>query len=508
MPRLILAHDLGTSGDKATLFSEEGELVASSTASYPTHYGPGGVAEQNPADWWRAVGESTRAVMAKRSPGEVAAIAFSGQMSGCLCVDRQGTVLRPHMLYCDQRSVAQEKAFVEQGGADAIYRLTGHRATLANSAAKLMWVRDQQPEIYRQTHCFLNAKDYLNFRLTGRLVSEPSDASGTNLFDLATGRWSEALTAAAGLDGEKLPELIPSTGVVGELTSEAAKAMGLVAGIPVVAGAGDGVCAGVGAGSISEGRAYSYIGSSAWVGSTSQSPLLDPEKRTFTFAHAVPGLFHLCGAMQTGAASYAWLKREICQEEEAAARDKGESPYARMDQLAASSPPGAHGLLFLPYLLGERSPRWNSHARAAFIGLTMAHQRSDLARAVLEGVAFNLAIIFDVFREAGAVQGDLLVIGGGARSDLWQQILADVFQVRVARPNFLEEATSIGAAVIAGVGAGIYPDFQVVDRFFRLVDHCDPVAERRAVYQDSRRLFDRLYQALEPVFPDFTGALA
>lgn len=503
MDRLLLAHDLGTSGDKATLFSEMGELIASSSHAYPTDYGPGGVAEQDANHWWEAVCAATKSLLAGRDKSRVAAIAFSGQMMGCLCVDRAGVPLRKHILYCDQRSVEQERAFIAGGGADDIYRTTGHRASASYAATKLMWVRDREPAVYAKTHKMLNAKDWLNFRLTGRMVSEPTDASGTNLFDLKGGAWSSRLVEAAGLDGDKLPELIHSTDIVGELTREAADALGLVPGIPVAAGAGDGLCAGVGAGSVAAGRTYNYLGSSSWVATSSPEPVLDPQKRTFTWAHVVKGLYHPCGTMQTAAASYEWLRREICREEAEKGGAEGRSAFEVMNETAAASPAGANGLIYLPYLLGERSPRWNPLARGGFVGLTMAHTRSDIVRSVLEGVSMNLAVIINIFREQGAAIDDIVVIGGGAKGGLWRRIMADVYESRILRPNYLEEATSIGAAIIAGVGAGLYRDFSVVDRFFTIVDSTEPDPATKATYARNKRIFEKIYQAIEPLFPEF-----
>ncbi|MDR1744504.1 MAG: FGGY-family carbohydrate kinase, partial [Planctomycetota bacterium] len=401
MSRLLLAHDLGTTGNKATIFSEEGELIDSVSHEYPTEYAPGGFVEQDPDHWWESVRATTQKLMASHDPGSVAAISFSGQMMGCLCVDKNGVPLRKHILYSDQRSTAQEKAFREKGGADAIYRITGHRASASYGATKLMWVRDNQPDIYKKTHRMLNAKDYITFRLTGRMIAEPTDASSTNLYDLVKGDWSDDLVAAAGIRRDVLPEIIPSIGVVGELTRETAEAIGLRPGIPVVAGAGDGMAAGVGAGSVAPGLTYNYLGSSSWIATTSATPLYDPAQRTFTWAHAVPGMFHPTGTMQTAAGSYAWLKREICHEEAARAEAAGKSAYAFMNETAAAASPGCNGLLYLPYLLGERSPRWNPLARGGFVGLTMTHTRGDVARSVLEGVSMNLAVILNIFREQG-----------------------------------------------------------------------------------------------------------
>lgn len=503
MSKLLLAHDLGTTGNKATIFSEEGTLIDSASHEYPTAYAPGGVAEQDPERWWESVCATTRRLMARHDPSRVAAIAFSGQMMGCLCVDRNGVPLRKHMLYCDQRSVEQERAFMDRGGADEIYRITGHRASASYGAAKLMWVRDHQPAIYKKTYKMLNAKDYLTFRLTGRMVAEPTDASSTNLYDLVAGDWSDDLLKAAGLERSLLPEIVPSTAIVGELVRDAAEAIGLRPGIPVAAGAGDGMCAGVGAGSVAPGLTYNYLGSSSWIATTSEKPLYDPLKRTFTWAHAVPGTFHPTGTMQTAAASYAWLRREICREETARADALGRSPYDLMNETAASSPPGANGLIYLPYLLGERTPRWNPLARGAFVGLTMTHTRGDLVRSVLEGVSMNLAVIVDIFREQGMKIDSISVIGGGAKGELWRRIMADVYEVEVRRPNYLEEATSIGAAIIGGVAAGVYKDFSVVDNFLRIVDSVKPDPGNLEIYRARKKLFETLYQALEPTFPDF-----
>ena len=503
MEKLLLAHDLGTSGNKATLFGENGDLIASVNHEYPTHYAPGNIAEQSPDDWWEAVRITTNKLLEGREAGRVAGIAFSGQMMGCLCVDKQGRPLRDHMLYCDQRAVEQAAAFAGRAGADEVYQITGHRPSASYSAAKLMWVRDNQPDVYKKTHRMLNAKDYLNFRLTGRMVTEPVDASGTNLYDLEGGVWSEKLTAAAGLDPAMLPEIIPSTGIVGELTHEAAASLGLKAGVPVAAGAGDGVAAGVGAGSVAPGLTYNYLGSSSWIAATSEKPLYDPQRRTFNWAHAVPGLFHPCGTMQTAAASYAWLRREICHEEATRAEAFGKSPYEFMDETAAGSPPGSNSLLYLPYLMGERTPRWNPLTRGGFVGLTINHTRADMVRSVLEGVAMNLSFIVDIFRSHGVGVDKLTVIGGGARSGLWRTIMADVYETEVRRPNFLEEATAIGAAIIAGVGSGVYRDFSVVDRFFRIVDAVPCNSGNLDVYRRNKVLFDKIYQALEPLFPDF-----
>jgi xylulokinase len=500
--RYILAHDLGTSGDKATLFSiEDCALAKSFTSPYGTRYFNGNWAEQDSGDWWRAVVEATRAVVVGIDPREIAVISFSGQMMGCLCVDSAGNPLRPALLYCDQRAVEQERRLLSRIDPYDFYKTTGHRASASYSAAKLMWIKDREPETYARTHKMLHAKDYLNFRLTGVMRSEHSDASGTNLLDLKKLDWSERLVAVAGLDGDKLPELARSTDIVGELLPGPAAELGLCAGIPVAAGAGDGLCAGVGAGSTAPGATYNYLGTSSWIATTSAEPIYDDERmRTFVWAHAVPGLYHPCGTMQTAGGAYAWARGVLGAFERAVAGELGADSWELMNARAEASPPGANGVVFLPYLLGERTPRWNPDAKGAYLGLTLEHTRNDLIRATLEGISMNLSVILEIFRTRSPVPA-VTVIGGGAKGRTWRRIMADVYEARIDVPNYLEEATSMGAAVIGGVGAGVFRDFSAADRFLSVVDRVEPNPVVYGTYRSAKALFDECYDALEGLFP-------
>lgn len=506
MDKLILAHDLGTSANKATLFGEDGKLVASATHPYESDFRTGGIAEQNPDDWWKAVCITTRTLLESHDRDRVAAIAFSGFMMGCLCVDRNGTPLRPHMLYCDQRATAETDRFVARSGRERIYRISGNPASAVYSGPKYMWVKEHEPEIYARTHKFLNAKDYMTFKLTGRLLTDYTDASGSLLYDLEKWEWSAPLIGEAGLDPDKFPEIVESTAVAGELTRAAADELGLRPGIPVMAGAADGMCAGVGAGSIAPGDAYACIGSSAWAGLTTDRPLYEPRIRNLTFAHCVPGLFHHLGTMLTGGSVYAWLRKLICLDLTGEAEREGVSAYELMNREAASSPPGARGLLFLPYIMGERSPKWNHLARAGFIGLDMTHTRGDMIRAAMEGVTLNLGLIVDIMRDMGVTIDEMVLIGGGARGEIWRRNLADCANAVIARSNYLDEATSIGAAIIAGIGAGMYRDFSVARQFFAIVDRVRPDPANVRMYAERKALFDRVYDALEPLMPEFARA--
>jgi len=498
----ILAHDLGTTGNKASLFDRAGKVVASAFRSYDTYYpGPNQV-EQNPDDWWHAVCEATRDLLAasRIDPAAVACVTFSGQMMGCVPVDRQGRAVRRALIWADTRAVAQAERALERIGMVEAYRITGHRASASYSAAKIAWLRDHEPEVYDAAHKFLHAKDYVVARLTGQFASDYSDASGTNLYDLQERAWSGPMLEAFGLQEASLPALHSSTDVVGEVTGWAAEQTGLAKGTPVVIGGGDGSCAATGAGVVREGSAYNYIGSSSWIGIATRHPVYDPGLRTFTFAHLVPGLFTPTGTMQAAGASYQWLRDTVCLNEKQAAAERNLNVYDLMNLEAERSPAGANGLLYLPYLLGERSPRWNPDARGAFIGLSAAHTHADLVRATLEGVSLNLAVILNAFREQGVAVEAMRVIGGGANGRVWRQILADIYGIPVLRPALLAEATSLGAALAGGVGVGLYPDFSLAEQLTPVIDQTLPNPIHAEDYRRAYDLFNRTYTAMEPVF--------
>jgi xylulokinase len=500
--QIILAHDLGTTGNKASLVDCEGRVLASSFTGYGLELPRVNWVEQNPEDWWQAVCASTRQLLvsAKAPAGQIACVVFSGQMMGCVAVDRQARPLRNALIWADMRAVDEAQAIIDGVGMEEAYRITGHRASSSYSGAKILWVRNHQPDLFAQTHKFLHAKDFIVARLTGRFVTDYSDASGMNLYDLQAGDWSDRILDAIGLDRALLPELHASTDVVGEVTPEAAEAAGLAAGTPVVIGGGDGCCAATGAGVVREGSAYNYIGSSSWIALATAAPIFDPTMRTFTWAHLVPGMFSPCGTMQAAGGSYQWLRDNLCLPEKDAAEGLGLSPYELMNLQVEGSPAGANGLLFLPYLLGERSPRWNPKARGGFIGLTMKHSRADMIRAGLEGITLNLRVILEAFQEQGARVEAMRVIGGGARGRAWRQIMADIYGLPILRPALLEEATSMGAALAGGIGVGLFPDFSVAEKLTPIVDTIQPNPALKPMYDRLYAVFNQAYGAFEPLF--------
>lgn len=502
MGRYILAHDLGTSGNKASLFSEEGKLIGSQVYSYDVHYFNTTWAEQDAQDWWQAVCTTSKNLLTTTgiNPKEIGAVSFSGQMMGCLCVDKQGRPLRKAIIWADQRAQQQAAMLNEKISQWDFYHIVGHRNTASYGLQKLMWIRDNEPEVYEQCYKTLNAKDYIVYKLTGKFYTEYSDANSMTCFDINKLDWSEQIIECAGIDPDKLPEVKPATFVAGQVTEQAARLTGLAPGTPVVMGAGDGVTANVGAGSVKPGKTYCCMGTSAWITTTTEKPIFDEQMRSVTWAHAVPGLYAPNGTMQTAGGSYSWIKNTICQMEAYQAQQDGTSVYDIINSEIEKSPAGANGVIFMPYLLGERAPRWDAFAKGAFLGLKAENTKNDLLRSVLEGVTMNLAIILDILKTKVDIH-EIMAIGGGAKGEVWRQIMADVFQIKITVPTVLEEAGSMGAAVIGGVGSGIFKDFDAIERFIDIEKTQEPNPEAVKVYGPLRDLFEECYQAMKSIYP-------
>lgn len=502
MKTYIIAHDLGTTGNKATLYDKDGQLVGSAFFGYDTDYAHTGWAEQHPDDWWQAVCISTKQLLKDTAIGkeDIACITFSGQMMGCVPLDKNAKPLRKAIIWADQRSVVQEQWVAERIAPADVYRITGHRLSASYSLTKMLWLRDHQPEIYHNTYKFVHAKDSVVARMTGVFVTDPSDASGMNLYDLNTGEWSPQIIDAAQLNPDQLPQIRQSIDVVGEVLPQVADEIGVAAGTPVVIGGGDGACAAAGAGVVTEGSAYNYIGSSSWIALATADPIYDPDFKTFTFGHIVPGMVMPTGTMQAAGASYQWARDQLAPMEIKAAEGLNISPYDIMNLKASQSAPGANSLLYLPYLMGERSPRWNPRARGAFIGLTIRHTRADMIRAVLEGITFNLRVILDAFTAQGVTIEAMRLIGGGARGRFWNEIMANIYAMPVHRLSILEEATSMGAALAGGVGIGLYSDFSMIEQMNEIADVIQPTPSIQATYDKLYPIFDAAYDALVPIY--------
>lgn len=453
---MIIAHDLGTTGDKATLVADDGSLIGSVTAPYDADFGADGRAEQNPDDWWAAFCRATRDLQERFDvrPEQVRAVSFSGQMMGAVLLDAAGEPVRPAIIWADTRARDQTEVLINEVGMEEGYRITGHRLNPTYSLAKLMWVRDNEPDTFARARHFLTAKDYLLHRLTGELVSDPSDASGTNAFDQAANAWSAELISASGIDRSLFPELVPSTTRIGRVRAEVASEAGLTVDTAIVVGGGDGPMGALGAGIVDRSSgAYTYLGSSSWVSFADTSPLHDPKMRSMTFNHVLPNRFVPTATMQAGGASLDWVTSVLMPDDD--------ERFTALLAGAEESTAAESGLFFLPHLLGERSPYWNPRARAAFVGLQMTHDRGSMVRAVVEGVAFNLATGLVAFDEGGVRVQSMDAIGGAAKSPLVQQILADVWQVPIVPSGIGDHATSLGAAAVAALGIGVITEDEV-----------------------------------------------
>lgn len=492
---MIISHDLGTSGNKATLVDATGKLVAAVTVTYGADWGTDGKAEQEPADWWNALCQASKSLIesAGIEPGQVEAVSFSGQMMGMVPLNAEGEPVRPAIIWADTRAQKQCDQLIDRFGMEECYRITGHRLNPTYSLEKIMWLRDNEPDSFERMRHFLMAKDYVAYKLTGVMATDRSDASGTNAYDQHAGVWSSDLLAAAEVDQALFPEIVESTQVIGTVTADAAAQTGLAEGTKVVMGGGDGPMAALGAGITGpDSGAYVYLGSSSWVSVSSPEPLVDPQMRSMTFNHVVPGQFVPTATMQAGGASLSWVVGILSAE--------GDKQYAELLTAAAKVEAATQGLFFLPYLLGERSPHWNPRARGSFVGLHIDHDRAQLTRAVIEGVAFNLYTGLRAFTENGVAVDHIDAIGGAANAQLMLSIMADVWQVPISVRDLVDEATAIGAAVTGGVGAGLFDSFDIAKAQSNHTERFEPRPERTKVLQRPYQQFLDAYTRLEPWF--------
>jgi xylulokinase len=499
---LILAHDLGTSGNKATLYDRSGNLLASSFSGYPTSFPRPGWAEQDPEQWWRAVVESTGALLeaVPDAVRRIGGISFSGHMMSCTPVDREGKALHRAIIWSDQRAFRQKERLGEVFGNRETYERTGTVFVANYLAAKALWLKQNEPGVFKKTFCYLQPKDFVAHRLTGSMVTDYSDASGTNLFDLRKKQWCADIAGEIGLSVDALPRAIPSTQRAGVLTKQAASCLGLQQGLPVIIGGGDGVCATAGAGSSAPGSCYNSYGTSAWNAVTGAQPLYDAGQRNFILCHLDENLYMAAGTMQNAGGSFEWLNEWIGCLERSVSSQLDITAYELLSLEAQKAPPGSCGVLFLPYLMGERSPYWDPEVRGAFLGLCRSTGRNEIIRAVLEGTVFHLKLILDMFIENGTRVSGVRLIGGGARSPLLRRIMADIWGVPVTAMRYLEEASSLGAAIAGLVGIGLHPSVIEAEKVMvHEGERLHPDLELHRRYSESYGIFKEAYQALRGV---------
>lgn len=508
---LLLGIDIGTSSAKAVLFDPDtAQILAVAGHEYPLHKPAPDRAEQNPEDWWRATITIVRRLVVQAGRTDVAGISFSGQMHGTVLLDRAGQPLHPAIIWADQRSVAQIERLINTVGPERYAAIAGTLPAVGFQGATLAWLAQYEPALLNRTEQVILPKDYVRLRMTGHITTEVSDAASTGVFDIARQAWASEILAGAGLPERLFPPVLASTAVAGQLTASAAAELGLVAGIPVIAGCADQPAQAIGNGLIAPGLAAVTIGSGGQVfvpinpqGTTGTKenfppsvpsiPSVPSDPRLHVFNHAVPEMWYVLGAMLSAGLSLRWLREMTGLSGQADA-------YPILSAEAAAVPPGADGLIFLPYLSGERTPHMDPLARGAFIGLSSYHGRGHLARAVMEGVALALQQILGISLGLGGQVERVIAAGGGAESAVWRQILADVLGLRLQQ-SLLTEQASIGAALLAGVGAGLYPDLgaacsRVVQ--YGPITEPDPVRHER--YQELYDRFVALYPRLRDDF--------
>lgn len=487
----LLGIDVGTGGSRAVLINGSGDILATETVEHVPFASPQtGWGEQDPNDWWRASAAAIRAVLAHDSrPDEIAGIGLSGQMHGSVLLDSDDKVLRAALIWCDQRTDAQCKSLTNKVGAARLIELTCNPALTGFTLPKLLWVREREPEIWEKVKCVLLPKDFVRLKLSGDKATDVADASGTLLLDVARRRWSSEMLSHAEIDERVLPRVFESQEITGTVSQVAADETGLRAGTPIVAGAGDQAAGAVGVGIVKPGFVSATIGTSGVVFAASNSPSLDPKGRVHTFCHAVPQRWHVMGVTQGAGLSLRWFRDQF-----GVTSQSERDPYELLTQEAETTPVGADGLLWAPYLMGERTPHLDPNARAALVGLTASHTRAHIVRAILEGVAFSLRDSFEIFKEMQVPIEKIRLAGGGARSSLWRQIQADIYGQEIETVQ-AEEGAAYGVALLAGVAAGVWSSVDAA---------CEAVVkvrDRVAPDPAAMKVLDRQYAQYQALYP-------
>lgn len=501
MPYLI-GIDIGTSGTKTILIDETGKVLARALAEYPLYTPKPQWSEQDPIDWWNAVCVTTRKVLESSGvdPRAIAGVGLSGQMHGSVFLDENGQVLRRALLWNDQRTQAECDWITETVGRERVVEEISNPVLTGFTAGKIVWLRNHEPEIYARVRKVLLPKDYIRFQLTGEYATEVSDASGTALFNVRKRNWSEAMLEGVGIPRAWMPASYESPEISGKISEAAAAATGLAPGTPVVGGGGDQAAGAIGNGIVETGVVSSTVGTSGVVFAFSDEPIVDPKLRLHTFCHAVPGKWHLMGVMLSAGGSLQWYRDAFCQPEKVVGAAVGRDPYELICAEAARAPVGCEGLLFLPYLTGERTPYPDPNARGVLFGLTRRTDRAFAARAVLEGVAYGLRDSFAIMEAMQLPIRQVRASGGGARSRIWRQILTDVCGYNHVTIN-VDEGPALGVALLAGVGAGVYASVpeacQAVIRVSEETAVCDP---NHVAYTRFHQVYQSLYAHLKDDF--------
>ncbi|MGI6173193.1 MAG: xylulokinase [Christensenellales bacterium] len=488
---MVLAFDIGTSGVKTSLIDSDGAIAGAKTVSYDTHYAQGGIAEQNPLDWYDGIVRATNALKEElpEAVQSIAAIGVSGHMMGCIPVDAKGNALHPALIHSDSRALAQHARVLRDVGRDELYRMCGNVPDARGSLCKMLWFMEERPEIYRRAAKFLQSKDYIVSQLTGNIdTTDCSDACHGLLMDITARKYDPALFQTLGLDMQKLPEIHKGCEIVGTVCDEAARLLGIPSGIPVIAGGGDGACGSMGAASIKAGDAYLNLGTTAWFASVVEKPILDSDMRVFNITNLDGETTSVYGTMQSAGSSINKAMEWFSV-----------SSFDQLNAMALKSPCGANGLIYLPYLEGERSPIFDARAKGVFLGMTMQTGADDYVRAVFEGTCYALRQIADVLREYIPLSR-VKAIGGGMKSSAWPQMIADIARLDLETLSVPSgDSTSRGIAAVAGTAAGIFPSIEDA------LSHVRVTGEIRM--QEEKEEYERNYSAYKKLYPALSGIM-
>lgn len=508
---VFLGVDIGTSGTKTIAIREDGTILASAMVEYPLYSPKPGWSEQLPEDWWQATVTTVQTILTtgKVKAAEVKGIGLSGQMHGSVFLDKNQKVIRPALLWNDQRTAAECVEIESRaGGRKKLIGMVANPALTGFTAPKILWLRNHEPKNFERLASCLLPKDYVRLRLTGEFATEVSDASGTLLLDVQNRKWSAPLLKKLDLPVSMLPKVYESEEVSGTLTAEAARLMGLPAGIPVVGGGGDQAASAVGNGIVRKGVLSATMGTSGVVFAHSDDVQIDPEGRVHTFCHAVRGKWHVMGCVLSAGGSLQWYRNQLGQSEVAVAKSLGQDPYEVITAQAQHAPPGSEGLFFLPYLTGERTPHADPYARAAWIGLSLRHSRAHMARSVIEGATFAMRDCLEIIQEMQVPVKEVRLSGGGARSAFWRQLQADIYGVKTATIN-ASEGPAFGVALLAAVGTGAYKNVvEACDATIKVTDSWQPQAKTKKLYDAAYPLYTNLYRSLKNDYADIAKFVA
>lgn len=500
----LIGIDIGTTSARALIINEDGKVLASSTKDYPLYTPKPGWAEQNPEDWWKATAGAIKEVLSssKVRVSDIACVGLSGQMHGSVFLDKDGNVIRPAILWNDQRTYPQCEKIYEIFGYEGFIKLSFNKALPGFTAPKILWLRDEEPENYKKIYKILLPKDYIRFKLSGKYVTEVSDAAGTILMDIPKRTWSDEILEGLDISKDLLPEVYESPEITSRVNKEASRLTGLLEGTPIAGGGSDNAAGAVGSGIVREGIISDSIGTSGVVFATSNKPLYDSQGRVHSFIHAIPGKWHLTGVTLSAAGSLKWYYEAFGPSKEIEKKFPSLKGYELLNRQAEKVPPGSEGLIFLPYLSGERSPHGDPYARGVFFGISYVHRQDHFVRAIMEGVAFSQLDCLSLMQEVGISSDKVVLFGGGAKSKIWRKIIADVLGLKIVTLN-VEEGPAYGAALIAGAGCGVYSSVEeAVSKTIREVDEINPDSENVEKYRRLYKIYRSLYSNLKNDFRD------